>query len=967
MTLALVALLAATAAWWDAVAATTASSGGEGLAANGVEPTLDDCDRLTREQPGDLAAYDCYQNIARRHRTWDEAARRLDARLAAEPDNHWARFELALIEWDRRAPRAAELTRAAADGFAAKGDARAEARARISVSLSLRGQDERQADRELQRAEELARSVGDQSLLGYVLVQRGWSASGREDYGAAFAAFKAAEAIAFPDGPRSLQGYVLSGLGSIAWETGRSTAALEAFQRQADLYHRLGQHFDEVQARSNVVMVLAGDGTRDGAQRRELRDAVAAALEAAERAGNLRAQAQLLTIRGSRQAGPEAIDDLSRAVALRRGDPDKTGLSGMLRLLAAALERDAPDTAAVEARTLREEALEFDRRAGAHADIAASWFWLAHDREEAGDAEGARQAYDACLDEAERVRDLQPEEGVRGGAFASLVSFFAAESGAALRRFAERGDPDELERGVRIQERARARVLLDALETSGAPSASRADAAGRARQERDALLTRLAESQRRLRDPALPPKERAALLASLDELEAREAVLRDAVARADPEFAALRRPVFPSLQDIRAALHEDEALVAFQLTTDPEARELLGAANGGGSWAFVATRERADVVPVPDRAAAERAVALLTGAIARRDGGEARLAGEVGRAYLGAVRDRLPAGIRRLVLVPDGPLHRMPFEALRPAAGEGPLGGAYEITRAPSITVWWRWRSESPAGPAPAGLILADPDLAGAERDEGLRAAAPWYDGLRLGSLPYARAEGEETARLLGTAGVLLEGKGATERAFKSASLSRYGLLHIAAHAVVDERHPERSAIVLAPGDASEDGLVQPREIAALPLAGQVVLLSACESASGSTLRGEGLVGLAPAFFRAGARTVVGGLFTLRDEEASDFVAAIVDRLARGERIGAAAFAARRELIRRGVPAAAWGAVVVLGDGDRTPLPGGAPGAADRDTPLRRGLWVVPAAGALIAAFVAARRKRRIAGTRSAA
>src|SRR4029077_8077212 len=127
------------------------------------------------------------------------------------------------------------------------------------------------------------------------------------------------------------------------------------------------------------------------------------------------------------------------------------------------------------------------------------------------------------------------------GAFASLVSFFAAESGAALRRFAERGDPDELERGVRIQERARARVLLDALETSGAPSASRADAAGRARQERDALLTRLAESQRRLRDPALPPKERVALLASLDELEAREAVLRDAVARADPEFAALRR------------------------------------------------------------------------------------------------------------------------------------------------------------------------------------------------------------------------------------------------------------------------------------------------------------------------------------------------------------------------------------------------------------------------------------------
>jgi tetratricopeptide (TPR) repeat protein len=936
-------------------------AGGEGLAAGGVEPTLDDCDRLTREQPRDLAAYDCYQNIARRRRVWDDAARRLDARLAAEPDNHWARFELALIEWDRRAPRAAELTRAAADGFAAAGDARSEARARISVSLSLRGQDERAADRELQRAEDLARAIPDQPLLGYVLVQRGWSASAREDYGAAFAAFKNAEAIAFPDGPRSLQGYVLSGLGSVAFETGREAAALEAFERQADLYRRLGQHFDEVQARSNVVMVRAGHGFPEGAERERLLEALAAAVDAARRAGNLRAESHLLAIRAGKRPGPEAIEDLRRAVALARSDPDRTGLSGKLRLLASALERDTPDAPADEARRLREEALAIDRRAGSHADLAAAWFWIGRDRARAGDEAGAREAFDACLDEAERVRDLQPEAETRLGAFAHLVPFFEAQSGAALAHFAERGDPADLERGFRIQERARARILLESLEAAGAPSASRAAVGGRERDERDALLARLADVQRRLRDPALPDRERPALLGTLEELEAREAILRDAVARADPEFAALRRPDFPSIEAVRQALHEDEALIAFEIADRPDPRELLRAEHDGGSWALVLTRDGAAAVPVPDRAAAERATSLLSGAIARRDGGEERLAAEIGRDFLGAAWGRLGPGVRRLVIVPDGPLHRMPFEVLRPDRGGAPLGATHEIARAPSATVWWRFRREATAQVPTGGLILADPDLGGADR-EALRLAAPWYDGLRLGRLPYARREGEEAARRLGRSGTLLAGDRATERALKSTPPDRYSLLHIAAHAVVDERRPERSAIVLAPGDPSEDGLVQPREIAALPLHGQVVLLSACESASGSTLRGEGLVGLAPAFFRAGARTVLGGLFTLRDEEASDFVGAIVAGLARGERIGAATFHARRDLIRRGAPAAAWGAVIVLGDGDRAPLPGG---GANGDRPRAR--WVAAAAGALIVLVLLAGWARRMRPERGAA
>lgn len=63
--------------------------------------------------------------------------------------------------------------------------------------------------------------------------------------------------------------------------------------------------------------------------------------------------------------------------------------------------------------------------------------------------------------------------------------------------------------------------------------------------------------------------------------------------------------------------------------------------------------------------------------------------------------------------------------------------------------------------------------------------------------------------------------------------------------------YPERSAIFLTPGDAREDGWLQPHEIAALDLRGAVVVLSACDSAEGSLIPGEGPLSLARAFSQA--------------------------------------------------------------------------------------------------------------------
>ena len=187
----------------------------------------------------------------------------------------------------------------------------------------------------------------------------------------------------------------------------------------------------------------------------------------------------------------------------------------------------------------------------------------------------------------------------------------------------------------------------------------------------------------------------------------------------------------------------------------------------------------------------------------------------------------------------------------------------------------------------------------------------------------------------------------------------RYEVLHIAAHAVLDQQHPRRSAILLAPGSPTEDGLLQIREIVGLDLRDRVVLLSACSSASGPVLQGAGVLGIARGFFQAGARAVVGSLYPLRDDEASKLVERLARHLATGASLATSLARARHEMAQAGAPAAAWAGMIVLGDGDLVPFPGGV---------NARQSALLPSLGAaglvLILLALALRRRRAGASTR---
>jgi CHAT domain-containing protein len=244
-------------------------------------------------------------------------------------------------------------------------------------------------------------------------------------------------------------------------------------------------------------------------------------------------------------------------------------------------------------------------------------------------------------------------------------------------------------------------------------------------------------------------------------------------------------------------------------------------------------------------------------------------------------------GVRRLAISPDGVLWYVPFAALITSSETQPkpshLIERYELRLLPSAQFL---------------------DVAG-ER------ALP--TGFRVAALTYSVPGGEQELvairDALGAARVTSrEGARATEAAALEA---KAGVLHVAAHGIVDDRDPAASHLLLSPA-GTDDGLLHISEIANRRLAARVVVLTACEAASGKLYAGEGLVGLARAFLLSGAHQVVASSWPV-DASAVELMGAFYRELARGRSTAGALRSAQMQLLSEGRHPVQWAGFVVFG------------------------------------------------------
>jgi hypothetical protein len=298
-----------------------------------------------------------------------------------------------------------------------------------------------------------------------------------------------------------------------------------------------------------------------------------------------------------------------------------------------------------------------------------------------------------------------------------------------------------------------------------------------------------------------------------------------------------------------------------------------------------------------------------------------------------ALRARLWPG-RRVVVSPDDIAARVPFEALR-VEGE-PLGIRCDVERAPSLSVRTRVLARAGAPAEGQVLVVDSVDLTGGD---AALAPQPLSFSAREGELVAAQHERVQR----------LSGRAATFEALAAAAREpAVRVLHVSAHAVLGAGPLSSSLLLLA------DGAVPMSSLAALPLAGALVVLSACSSARGEQRGGEGEVSLLWGPIGAGARGVVASLWDVNQQATSDLMGQLHWHLRRGEGAAGALRATRARLAATSQYAHPhfWAGFAAYGDG---------PGAARRPAAS----WAAAAAGLGLGVVVLLWLVRRRATRRS--
>ncbi len=510
-----------------------------------------------------------------------------------------------------------------------------------------------------------------------------------------------------------------------------------------------------------------------------------------------------------------------------------------------------------------------------------------------GQAEEAAKSYQAAIEalEAQRARlgGAQESQWLYGSSQGDLY-LEAAEHQIALGR---------QENAFALIEKGRARGFQNLLAQrdlrfAGELPPELYDERHRLDQEYDKVLAALRDWL-----PAQGKDRQEALQGRLRDLRLEQAAVQEKIRRSSPRLAALESPTPLDLAAARSTLDPGSVLLEYAVGTEK-------------TWLFVV--QSADVpgpgLSVFQIAAGEKAlrkeIERFRNLLKRPGSDRAALQTRAKHLYNLLVRPAAGqiARAQRILVSSDGPLHTLPFAAL--VRGSHYLVEWKPIHSVLSATVYAELKQSYPARrslrkerldafgapqyPRSAASEPADPEVREAQR------------GWNLLPLPFSRKEVEAIASLYPHSHAYL-GRDATEERAKSLGPDSR-LIHFACHGLLDERFPLNSALALTlpehPAEGQDNGLLQAWEIfESMHLDADLVTLSACDTALGKEMGGEGLVGLTRAFQYAGARSVLASLWGVADYTTARFMERFYRYLRDGKSKDEALRAAQIDQIRK--------------------------------------------------------------------
>ena len=575
-----------------------------------------------------------------------------------------------------------------------------------------------------------------------------------------------------------------------------------------------------------------------------------------------------------------AEDELRRALKIGEEIGDRRRQTATLSSLGDLVRRKGDDRSRREALALVERAVILARETGEPAYVWRSCTLEGQIHLALHEPGPARAAFE------ESIAAIEDARGHLAADDAGATAFLADKTDAYQGMVALLVQEDRPLEALAMAERAKARVLVDILNSpkldpAGAMTPDEREAARRHTEEIAALNRQIAAT--RAANPPTPA-------ASLAELDGKLAAARRARDDAEEDFfiahpeLRVRRPPQGHGALSNAALGRlvaDGRTVLLEYAVADDETFLFTVAKAQDGTPDTPPIVRVQRLPL-DRATLLTRTEGFRAALAERSLQWQADARALGKDLLDPVRATC-ADAARLIVVADGPLWELPFQALLTGDDDAPappprtLWESCAVSFAPSLTFLALTPAVPPAGPARL-LAVGNPALANP-------AAGSLLADDEIRPLPNAERQVRALADLYGAKrSKLLVGAEAHEDAFKALA-GGCDVIHFATHGFLNDTAPAYSRLLMAQTDLApdEDGFLEAWEWLPLRLHARLAVLSACETARGRVGEGEGLIGLSWAILRAGCPAVVVSQWKVDNTSTTDLMIAFHQRLLAGD------------------------------------------------------------------------------------
>jgi CHAT domain-containing protein len=745
------------------------------------------------------------------------------------------------------------------------------------------------------------------------------------------------------DGETLLEGQIIHNMAMIYSNLGDEDRALHYFNRSLDLSRKMLDRQWEAHILHHLGEIYLSLGNVPKAlpyldQALKLSRAVKDQLGEATTLDHL---GTLFSVSGDRT---KALDYYAAALQRRRDSGYALGEAQTLRHIASVHQSVGDGGTALQ---FYNESLQISQSIGDRREEASTLLDIANLNRQDGNLVEARTQLESALSLIEPLRSQVRSEELRASYVSQVMNYYEAYIDVLMQLHKAHPSDRLQELALEVNERARARSLLDIL-TEARANIREGVSPALLDEEQSLLHLLAAKSERRLR--LLSGEHSNAQIVEINEelqsLSNRLDLVQVKIRSTSPSYAALTEPSPLSAAKIQELTDSSTLLLEYTLG---QKRSYLWAVSQHAVLSFelpgrteieaqvhrmltlLTTRNRTSAAETPQEQRAR---------VADADHQYPEAAFALSRMLLAPIGDALEKA-QRLALVTDGALQYVPFAALpapwpRPAnrthAGERyePLVLNHEIVELPSASVLEILQAQKRPRPAPRQVaVFADPVFSTqdsrvlpknpqtGECSQQMRVTAdnpPVGDGSSLRQTAGERGmsfsrllfSGEEADAVLALVAAedRLDARGflANIETATDPQLGLYRIVHFSTHGVVDSRRPEQSGLILSLFDECarpRSGFLGLTAIYNLSLNADLVVLSACNTALGREMSGEGLVGMVRGFMYAGTPRVLASLWDVDDASTAELMARFYRAmLQQGLRPAAALRAAQIEMWR---------------------------------------------------------------------